>query len=59
MADFGHPLLGDDRYGDRAANREHPGVKLCLWHACLTVSEDSPLADYRGMRFEAKAPEWV
>ena len=59
MADFGHPLLGDDRYGDRAANREHPGVKLCLWHACLTVSENSPLADYRGMRFEAKAPEWV
>ena len=59
MADFGHPLLGDDRYGDRAANRAYPGVKLCLWHACLTVSEDSPLADYRGMRFEAKAPEWV
>ena len=59
MADFGHPLLGDDKYGDRNANRRFPGAKLCLWHACLTVSEDSPLADYRGMRFEAKAPEWV
>ena len=59
MADFGHPLLGDDRYGDRAANRRFPGVKLCLWHEALTVSEDSPLRDYRGMIFEAKAPEWI
>ncbi len=58
MADFGHPLLGDDRYGDRAANRRHPGARLCLWHERLTVSADSPLADYRGMTFEAKAPEW-
>ena len=59
MADFGHPLLGDERYGDRAANRAHPGVKLCLWHEALTVSGDSPLVDYRGMTFEAKAPDWV
>lgn len=59
MADFGHPLLGDDRYGDRAANRRYPGAKLCLWHERLTVSDDSPLADYRGRVFEAKAPEWI
>lgn len=59
MADFGHPLLGDDRYGDRAANRRFPGVKLCLWHEALTVTEDSPLFDYRGMKFEVKAPEWI
>jgi len=58
MADFGHPLLGDDRYGDRAANRQHPAAKLCLWHEALTVSPDSPLLDYRGMTFEAPAPEW-
>ena len=58
MADFGHPLLGDDRYGDRAANRAYPGGKLCLWHEKLTVAPDSPLSDYRGMAFEAKAPEW-
>ena len=59
MADFGHPLLGADRYGDRAANRRFPGVKLCLWHEALTVSEDSPLIDYRGMTFEAQAPGWI
>lgn len=57
MADFGHPLLGDDRYGDREANRRYPG-RLCLWHERLCVPEDSPLSDYRGMRFEAPAPEW-
>ena len=59
MADFGHPLLGDDKYGDRAANRRFPGAKLCLWHEALYVSGDSPLVDYRGRRFEAPAPEWI
>ena len=59
MADFGHPLLGDDRYGDRAANRRFPGAKLCLWHARLEVSADSPLEAYRGRIFEAPAPEWI
>lgn len=59
MADFGHPLLGDDHYGDRAANRRFPGAKLCLWHEALYVSGDSPLVDYRGRRFEAPAPEWI
>ena len=58
MADFGHPLLGDDRYGDRAANRKYPGVRLCLWHERLTVADDSPLKDYRGMAFQSRAPEW-
>ncbi|MBR1821978.1 MAG: hypothetical protein IJ769_10195, partial [Clostridia bacterium] len=59
MADFGHPLLGDDRYGDRAANRRFPGAKLCLWHEKLTIPADSPLADYRSRVFEASAPEWM
>ena len=59
MADFGHPLLGDDHYGDRAANRRFPGAKLCLWHEALYVSGDSPLVDYRGRRFEAPAPESI
>lgn len=58
MADFGHPLLGDDRYGDRAANRRFPGTRLCLWHERLAIPDDSPLVDYRGRVFEAEAPEW-
>ncbi len=59
MADFGHPLLGDDRYGDRAANRRFGGVRLCLWHERLEIPEDSPLVDYRGKVFEVRAPEWL
>lgn len=59
MADFGHPLLGDDKYGDRAANRRYGAKTLCLWHAALEVPEDSPLDDYRGMRLEAPAPDWL
>ena len=58
MADFGHPLLGDDKYGDRDANRRHP-TRLCLWHERLTVPGDSPLTDYRGRTFEAPAPNWM
>ena len=59
MADFGHPLLGDDKYGDRAANRRFPRVPLCLWHEHLAIPADSPLAGYRGRDFEAPAPEWL
>lgn len=59
MADFGHPLLGDDKYGDRAANRRHPGAPLCLWHERLTIPDDCPLSGYRGMVFDAPAPEWI
>ena len=59
MADFGHPLLGDDKYGDRAANRRFPGMGLCLWHERLTIPTDSPLTDYRGRTFEAPAPRWI
>lgn len=59
MAHVGHPLLGDDRYGDRAVNRQYPRAGLCLWHARLTVPADSPLTGYRGRTFEAAEPEWL
>ena len=57
MADFGHPLLGDDRYGDRALNRRAPGP-LRLWCGELEIDSDSPLADYCGMQFAAPPPAW-
>lgn len=59
MADFGHPLLGDDKYGDHAANRRYPGVRLCLWHERMVIAKDSPLLDYRGRSFEKSAPDWL
>ena len=59
LAHVGHPLLGDDKYGDRPANRAHPRVPLCLWHETLTIPPESPLIDYRERVFEAPAPQWL
>ncbi len=39
MAHIGHPVLGDDRYGNREANRRL-GIRLMrLWASALTVGE--------------------
>lgn len=57
MEDFGHPLLGDDKYGDRELNRRAPGP-LRLWCGKLALNRDCPLADYRGQTFAALPPEW-
>jgi len=57
MADFGHPLLGDDKYGDRAMNKRSPGG-LCLWCAGLSLNRDCALTDYRGQKFESPLPAW-
>lgn len=57
MADFGHPLVGDDKYGDRGMNRAQGGG-LRLWCAEIEIAEDSPLERYRGMRLAAPEPEW-
>ena len=57
MADFGHPLVGDDKYGDHALNRAQGGG-LRLWCREIRIHETSPLERYRGMRFEAPEPEW-
>ena len=57
MADFGHPLLGDDKYGDRAFNKRAPGG-LCLWCAELKLGKNCPLEDWRGMDFVSPLPAW-
>ena len=58
MADLGHPILGDDAYGDRAFNRAHPGG-LRLWCEEIRLNRDCPLIAYRGRRFRAEAPREV
>jgi len=57
MAYYGHPLLGDDKYGDRSLNKSAPGP-LCLWCAELKINGNSPLAAYRGEKFTALPPQW-
>ena len=57
MADFGHPLLGDDKYGDRTFNKRAAGG-LCLWCAELVLYKNCPLENYRGMNFTSPLPAW-
>lgn len=35
LSALGYPLLGDDKYGDRAFNRAHHAAQIALWCACL------------------------
>jgi 23S rRNA pseudouridine955/2504/2580 synthase len=49
MAHYGHPLLGDDKYGDRELNKAYRS-KLCLW--CRMV-------EINGVEFTAEAPDWL
>lgn len=49
MAHHGHPILGDDKYGDRTLNRRYR-TKLCLWCEFLSLE---------GLSFHAPAPDWL
>lgn len=47
MSFLGYPLLGDDKYGDRAFNRAHHAAQIALW--CARLSLD-------GLTFESRPP---
>ncbi len=65
LAYLDHPILGDDKYGDRVFNRQHKARRQMLW-ACrlefLFMPEECPaLAGLAGKTLETKAPfesEW-
>ncbi len=57
MAALGHPLLGDDVYGDRAFNRlQKVQGRLCLCAARLTLDTGGELPQLDGKTFEIKCP---
>ncbi|MBQ7850388.1 MAG: RluA family pseudouridine synthase [Clostridia bacterium] len=57
MAALGHPLLGDDVYGDRAFNRlQKVQGRLCLCAARLTVDTAGELPQLDGRTFTVKCP---
>ena len=57
MAALGHPLLGDDVYGDRAFNRQQKVQgRLCLCAARLTLDTGGELPQLDGKTFEVKSP---
>ena len=58
MAFHGQPILGDDKYGDRALNRAHPQKYPCLWCESLTLTGGPGLEAYAGLTFRADAPAW-
>ena len=59
MAHIGCPILGDDKYGNREANKRMGTVnRLCLWCERMEIPAGSPLADYTGRTFYAPAPDW-
>lgn len=49
MAHIGHPLVGDDKYGDRALNKRLHAKEPMLW--CVALS-------YAGQTFESR-PDWA
>jgi 23S rRNA pseudouridine955/2504/2580 synthase len=53
MAFYGHPLLGDDKYGDRSQKAKG----LYLWCREIEILE-GPLAEYAGQKFTAPEPDW-
>lgn len=57
MAALGHPLLGDDVYGDRAFNRaQKVQGKLMLCAASLTVDTGGQLPNLDGRQFSIRCP---
>lgn len=57
MAALGHPLLGDDVYGDRAFNRaQHAQGKLMLCSAEMTLDTGGRLPQLDGKRFSIPCP---
>ena len=50
LAHIGHPLLGDDKYGDRSFNRLHHARRLMLCATELTFSMTGELAYLNGKR---------
>ena len=56
MASLGHPLLGDDVYGDRAFNRARKVRRLMLCATRLTVQTGGALPALDGRTFEIPCP---
>lgn len=55
MAYLGHPVLGDDLYGDRNFNRSSMN-NLCLCSCELSFSGDIPVASLKNQKFTVEAP---
>ncbi len=48
LAHIGHPVLGDDKYGDRAFNRAHGARRQMLWSTRMTLWDGRTFAVEEG-----------
>ena len=56
LSHIGHPILGDDKYGDRMLNRRLDLRRQQLWATRLIVQAEGALAYLNGRCFECKCP---
>ena len=56
LAHIGHPILGDDKYGDREANHRHGVMRQQLWATSLCFAPDVSVASLRGLTITCGAP---
>ena len=56
LAHIGHPILGDDKYGDRALNRELGLKRQQLWATRLVFQADGALSYLNGRSFSVRCP---
>lgn len=56
LAHIGHPILGDDKYGDRAINRQLGLRRQQLWATRLVVHASGALAYLDGRSFSVNCP---
>lgn len=56
MAALGHPLLGDDLYGDRRLNRRLKVRRLCLCATSITLDTHGALPHLDGKTFQIPCP---
>lgn len=56
LAHIGHPILGDDKYGDRVLNKRLDLRRQQLWATKLILNTTGALAYLDGRTFEVKCP---
>ena len=56
LAHIGHPILGDDKYGDRMLNRQLGIKHQQLWATRLVFEAEGALAHLNGRSFSVACP---
>ena len=56
LAHIGHPILGDDKYGDRMLNRQLGLRRQQLWATRMVFYAEGALSYLNGRSFSVKCP---